>query len=67
MSAVLQPAEARFEPAVAARLPEAGADIELSAYAHPWSITRTSAMRSRSATAPQLLMGAARCWATSSR
>lgn len=38
MSAVLQPAEARFEPMVAARLPEV-MDIELSAYAHPWSIT----------------------------
>ena len=37
MSAVLESAEARFEPLVAARLPEVMA-IELSAYEHPWSV-----------------------------
>ena len=37
MSAVLESAEARFEPLVAARLPEVMA-IELSAYEHPWSL-----------------------------
>jgi len=36
MSAVLESAEARFEPLVAARLSEVLA-IELSAYPHPWS------------------------------
>ena len=37
MSAVLEPAEAQFEPLVAARLPEVLA-IENSAYEHPWSL-----------------------------